>query len=211
MTVAPQELIYWVGMAAVAVTTATAVLETEDKGMDLVGAVIVGLAAGLGGGTLRDLLLARQAFWLGDPAYLVCGLFAVGITFIVARRVRLPAGVFVIPDAVGLALFTVVGTRIGLEFSVPWLAASLLGRARSTPRPRGAARWPSSGSPRSAAARPWPWRPAGWSCSPCAWPPSATGCSCRPSIRATRTTEHPDDGAQQKSRLATSSRPSRSP
>ena len=127
MTVAPQDLIYWVGMAAVAVTAVTAVLETEDKGMDLVGAVIVGLAAGLGGGTLRDLLLTRPVFWLGDPAYLVCGLVAVAATFVVARRVRLPAGVFVIPDAVGLALFTVVGARVALAADVPWLAASLLG------------------------------------------------------------------------------------
>ena len=86
MTVAPQDLIYWVGMAAVAVTAVTAVLETEDKGMDLVGAIIVGLAAGLGGGTLRDLLLTRPVFWLGDPAYLVCGLVAVAATFVVARR-----------------------------------------------------------------------------------------------------------------------------
>lgn len=127
MTLAPLELIYWVGMAAVAVTAVTAVLETEGKGMDLVGAVIVGLAASLGGGTLRDVLLTRPVFWLGDPAYLVCGLVAVVLTFIVARRVSLPADVFMIPDAVGLALFTVVGARVALAAEVPWLAASLLG------------------------------------------------------------------------------------
>jgi len=127
MAVAPLELIYWVGMAAVAVNAVTAVLETEDKGMDLVGAVIAGLAAALGGGTLRDLLIDRPVFWLGDPAYLVCGLVAVGLTFVVARRVRMPAGAFVIPDAIGLALFTVVGARVALAAEVPWLAASLLG------------------------------------------------------------------------------------
>ena len=52
---APAELIYAIGMAAVAVNAASAVLETEDKKMDLVGAVVVGLATSLGGGTLRDL------------------------------------------------------------------------------------------------------------------------------------------------------------
>ncbi len=127
MTVAPQELIYWVGMAAVAVTAITAVLETEDKGMDLVGAVIVGLAASLGGGTLRDVLLNREVFWLGDAAYLACGFAAVAATFVVARRVRFPAGGFMVPDAIGLALFTVIGTRIALDMGTPWLAASLMG------------------------------------------------------------------------------------
>lgn len=122
----PAELIYALGMAAVAVNAASAVLETESKQMDLVGAVTVGLATSLGGGTLRDLLLDRQVFWLGDVGYLICGLLAVGATFVLARRVRIPAGLFVIPDAVGLALFTVVGCQIGLAAGVHWLAVSLL-------------------------------------------------------------------------------------
>lgn len=122
-----QELIYWVGMAAVAVTAITAVLETEDKGMDLLGALIVGLAASLGGGSLRDILLDREVFWLYDSTYLECSLGAVAATFVFARRVNVPAGLFVIPDALGLALFTVVGTRIALGLGVPWLASSLMG------------------------------------------------------------------------------------
>lgn len=127
MTLHPAELVYWVGMAAVAANAITAVLETEDKGMDLVGAVIVGLAASLGGGTLRDVLLNREVFWLTDATYLVCGLLSVAATFVVARRMRVPTGGFVIPDAIGLALFTVVGTQVALALDTPWLAASLMG------------------------------------------------------------------------------------
>lgn len=124
---AASDLIFGVAMAAVAVNAASAVLETEDKRMDLVGAIIVGIAASLGGGSLRDVLLGRPVFWLADASYLVCGLMAVALTFALARRVRLPAGVFLIPDAVGLALFTVVGCQIALGAGVHWLAASLLG------------------------------------------------------------------------------------
>ena len=127
MTVTPVELIYWVGMAAVAVNAMTAVLETEDKGMDVVGAVMVGLAASLGGGTVRDLLLNREVFWLGDQGYLSCGLVTVAITFVVARWIRFSKGAFLIPDAIGLALFTVVGARIAVALGTPWLAASLMG------------------------------------------------------------------------------------
>ena len=123
---APAELVYALGMAAVAVNAASAVLETEDKKMDLVGAVIVGLATSLGGGTLRDLLLNRPVFWLVDVAYLGCGLLAVGLTFALARRVRVRPGLFVVPDAIGLALFTVVGCQVGLAAGVHWLSVSLL-------------------------------------------------------------------------------------
>jgi uncharacterized membrane protein YeiH len=71
-------------------------------------------------------VLNRPVFWLVDVAYLVCGLLAVGLTFALARRVRVRPGLFVIPDAVGLALFTVVGCQVGLAAGVHWLSVSLL-------------------------------------------------------------------------------------
>lgn len=124
---AVSDLIYAAAMAAVAVNAASAVLETEDKRMDLVGAITVGLATSLGGGTLRDLLLDRPVFWIGDINYLICGLLAVFATFALARRVRIRPGLFVIPDAIGLALFTIVGCQIALDYGIHWLPASLLG------------------------------------------------------------------------------------
>lgn len=124
---ATSTLIYAVAMAAVAVNAASAVLETEDKRMDLVGATIVGLATSLGGGTVRDILLNRPVFWLANVDYLVCGLLTVLATFVLARRIRIRPGLFVIPDAIGLALFTVVGTQIALANGVHWLPASILG------------------------------------------------------------------------------------
>ncbi|MCX7896890.1 MAG: trimeric intracellular cation channel family protein [Rhodocyclaceae bacterium] len=123
---AAADLLYAAAMAAVAVNAASAVLETEDKRMDLVGAITVGLATSLGGGTLRDVLLDRPVFWLGDINYLVCGLLSVFATFALARRVRIKPGLFVIPDAIGLALFTVVGCQIALAQGIHWLPASLL-------------------------------------------------------------------------------------
>ncbi|MDP1635111.1 MAG: TRIC cation channel family protein, partial [Gallionellaceae bacterium] len=43
------------------------------------------------------------------------------------RGLRLPQRLFLVPDAIGLALFTIVGTQVALEWHAPWLAASLLG------------------------------------------------------------------------------------
>jgi uncharacterized membrane protein YeiH len=120
-------LIYWVGMAAVAVSAVTGVLEAGRKPIDLFGMVLVALASALGGGTLRDVLLDRPAFWIADQTYLVCALLAGVMTFAVVRLLTLPRNLFLIPDAIGLALFTVVGTQIALLYEVPWLAATFLG------------------------------------------------------------------------------------
>lgn len=120
-------LLYWVGMAAVAVSALTGVLDSERKQMDLIGALLVAVATALGGGTVRDLLLDRNVFWVADQAYLVTALGTGFLTFFVARALPVPPRLFLIPDAIGLALFTIVGTQVALQWHTPWLAASLMG------------------------------------------------------------------------------------
>jgi len=120
-------LLYWVGMAAVAVCALTGVLDSGRKQMDLVGALLVCVATALGGGTVRDLLLDRNVFWVADQTYLIAALVTGLVTFFVARRHEIPPRLFLIPDAFGLALFTVAGTQAALLWHTPWLAASLMG------------------------------------------------------------------------------------
>ncbi|MDR1889284.1 MAG: trimeric intracellular cation channel family protein [Zoogloeaceae bacterium] len=120
-------LLYSLGIAASVVCGATGVLEAGRKQIDLFGAITAGIAASLGGGTVRDLLLDREVFWIADQTYLIATIVAAVITFFLARRWKLPGKLFLLPDAMGLALFTVVGTQIGLQFHTPWLVASLMG------------------------------------------------------------------------------------
>lgn len=120
-------MIYWVGLVAVATMAAAGVLEAGRKRLDLFGMVFVALAAALGGGTLRDILLDRPVFWVADQAYLLVALSAAVLTFFLARALVLPVGLFLIPDAIGLALFTITGTKAALAWGAPWLVASFLG------------------------------------------------------------------------------------
>lgn len=120
-------LLYWIGLAAVAVSALTGVLDAGRKHMDLIGVTMVGMATALGGGTLRDVLLQRPVFWISDQVYLLAAMATTLLVFFAARGLRLPPRLFLIPDAIGLALFTIVGTQIALEWQAPWLAASLLG------------------------------------------------------------------------------------
>ena len=120
-------LLYWVGLVAVAVNALTGVLDSGRKQMDLIGALLVGVATALGGGTIRDLLLDRNVFWVVDQTYLIVALGAGLFTFFAVRNRPLPPRLFLIPDAIGLALFTIVGTQIALQWHAPWLVASLMG------------------------------------------------------------------------------------
>ena len=119
--------LHGIALAGVAVNAAAGVLEAGRKPFDLFGMVVVALAAALGGGSLRDVLLDRTVFWIADQNYLLAALIAGVATFALARAVRLPGELFLLPDAAGLALFTVSGTQVALGLGAPWLVASLMG------------------------------------------------------------------------------------
>jgi len=119
--------IYWIGMAAVAVSALTGVIEAERKEIDLVGATFVAVATGLGGGTLRDVLLSRNIFWVADQTYLITAALCGVVIFFILRRRPVPNRWFLYPDALGLALFSILGTQAALQWHAPWLVASLMG------------------------------------------------------------------------------------
>lgn len=121
------EFLYWVGMAAVAVNALTGIIEAERKELDLLGAIIIAIATALGGGTLRDMLLDRNVFWIADQTYLLTAVVVGIAAFFILRQRPIAPRWFLLPDAVGLALFTVIGTQAALNWHTPWLAASLLG------------------------------------------------------------------------------------
>lgn len=124
---ANDSLLYGLGLAASVVCAVTGVLVARDKGVDLFGALMAGIATSLGGGTVRDLLIGRKVFWIADETYLWVTVLAAAVTFFITRVRHLPENLFLIPDAIGLALFAVVGTQVALDWNMPWLTASLLG------------------------------------------------------------------------------------
>jgi uncharacterized membrane protein YeiH len=91
--------------------TATA----SRKQMDLVGFALLGTATGIGGGTLRDLLLGLgPVFWVREPAYLVVCVLVSGVVFVTAHVPQSRYKVLLWFDALGLALFAVTGAERAL-------------------------------------------------------------------------------------------------
>lgn len=104
-------------LVATAVLAASAALQAARSGFDAFGAVLLACVAALGGGTVRDLLLgATPVFWLRDHSYLATAAPVGLIVFLFADRVEKGSGkrlrLLLYLDALGLALFTLVGVEV---------------------------------------------------------------------------------------------------
>ena len=119
--------LYWITLIAVVVSSTSAVLKAGFKQFDLFGVIIIAIATGLGGGSMRDMLLDRDGFWISDQVFFIASLMSALIIFIAARMIRIPKNFFLIPDAAGLATFAVAGTLVSLMEGSPWLVASFMG------------------------------------------------------------------------------------
>jgi len=102
----------WLGVIVFAVSGA---LVASRKQMDIVGFALLGTVTGIGGGTLRDLLLGQgPVFWVREPAYLIVCVVVSGVVFVTAYIPQNRYRVLLWFDALGLALFAVTGAERAL-------------------------------------------------------------------------------------------------
>lgn len=99
------------------------------KRFDWFGAYIVGLVTAVGGGTLRDVLLDIPVFWMQSALYLA--VTGVSLLTVIVFRKLLVGGMrtLFLFDAIGLALFVVVGVEKTLAAGYPMWVAAVMGMA----------------------------------------------------------------------------------
>ncbi len=99
----------------VAVFAVTGALAASRKQLDLIGFLFLASVTGIGGGTLRDVVLGvTPVFWITNPVYIpVCAAMALLVYFtahLIESRYRLLLWF----DAAGLAAYSVMGAAKGL-------------------------------------------------------------------------------------------------
>lgn len=120
--------LYWLQTLGIVAFAASGALAGRRDGFDIVGCLACALMVGLGGGTLRDLLLGRlPVFWIHDETFLIAGLVG-GALGLGVSRWRLPSPPFFVwLEAFGLGLFAVAGAQITLVSGAGPISAVLLG------------------------------------------------------------------------------------
>lgn len=108
-------MLYILDYAGVVVFAATGALAASRKQLDIIGFLFFAALTGVGGGTLRDLVLGRTpVFWVVDPAYVLACLATGVIVFFAAHLVEWRYRLLLWLDAIGLAAYCVMGAAIGL-------------------------------------------------------------------------------------------------
>lgn len=120
----------WFGLCVFAVTGA---LVASRKEMDIVGFALLGSVTGIGGGTIRDVLLGVEpVFWVRQPLYLVTCVAVSSVMFFLAHIPQSRERVLLWFDAVGLSLFSVTGTVAALAAGAGPVIAIAMGVATAT-------------------------------------------------------------------------------
>jgi uncharacterized membrane protein YeiH len=116
------------GLARIVAFTVTGALTASRKQRDVVGFVLLGTVTGIGGGTLRDLLLdIHPILWIEQPAYLaVCIGISVAL-FFTAHLAHSRYRLILWFDALGLALFATVGAERAIGVGAAPIVAITMG------------------------------------------------------------------------------------
>jgi len=118
------------GTAAFAISGA---LFAMNKKMDPFGVFIIAFVTAVGGGTLRDILIDRNPItWMGDLTYVYVIFAAVVFAILLRKRIAYLSKSLFLFDTIGLGIFTIVGTEIGIQNDLHPIISVSLGMITAT-------------------------------------------------------------------------------
>ena len=122
----------WLTILATMVMAITAAIQGVRQNFDPFGVVVLAIVTSVGGGSLRDLLIGTTpVFWLVDITYIATAVPTALITYVLSNSYGQRGGkrlsFLQYFDAIGLALFTLVGVQSALLANLPTLSVIVLG------------------------------------------------------------------------------------
>lgn len=120
-------LVQFFDVLAAVVFAVSGGLVASRKGLDVMGFMWFAVITGVGGGTVRDLILDVPVFWVQNPVHIAVCLLTAVVMHVVAPLVESRYRALLWFDAFGLALVTIAGTVKGADVGAPALVAIAMG------------------------------------------------------------------------------------
>jgi uncharacterized membrane protein YeiH len=119
-------LLPWIDLFGIAVFAASGALAAAQRQQTIVTFAFFALVTGVGGGTVRDLLIDAPVFWVRDWRVAAVCLGTAALIWVTPQRWWSERALDWF-DAVGLAAYAVFGAAKALAFGVPPIVAVLMG------------------------------------------------------------------------------------
>jgi len=103
------------------------VLAVTRRGLDVIGALALGIVTALGGGTVRDLIIGASPFWIVDSMYLWAAAAGALAAFSLGELLHTTQRGVLYADGLGAALFAVAAVDKTLGMHLPESVAVLMG------------------------------------------------------------------------------------
>jgi uncharacterized membrane protein YeiH len=113
--------------ASVAVFALTGALAASRSQLDIVGFIFIACLTAVGGGTLRDMILNREVFWVADPTMLAVATGAAITVFFTAHLLESRYRALLWLDACALAVAVPAGVAVALAAGQGWPIILVMG------------------------------------------------------------------------------------
>ena len=117
---------------AIFLFAATGALSASRKQLDLIGFIFLGAITGIGGGTLRDVILDQPVFWVKNTNYILVCVAAGIVVFFTAHRFESRYRLLLWLDAIGMSAYAALGAFKGLTATGSPVVAIVTGMLTAT-------------------------------------------------------------------------------
>lgn len=123
-----QQILDYIAVGGVFAFAISGALTAMEKKLDVFGVFIIAFATAVGGGSLRDIIIAnRNVFWLSDPIYTYIIIGGTVFSIFLQKWLGYLRKTLSLFDTIGLALYTIIGVQIGLENNLAGVSCVALG------------------------------------------------------------------------------------
>ena len=127
------DIFYSLDLLGTAAFAISGTLIAINKRLDPFGVFIIAFVTAVGGGTLRDVLIGRTPVgWMQDLNYVYVIMGATIFAIIVRKYIDYLRSSLFLFDTIGLGIFTIIGTEIGIQNELHPLISIALGTMTAT-------------------------------------------------------------------------------